>query len=150
AADVAEVRIRGTSHTYRSMANAATRRYPKNAETAGHSSFYTTAIAILDRAVGPEQFSEEKIKDPRVRELADKISVEADPKLEEFVSPGVVEITTKKGEKYRCEVLRPKGHPMNPMTDADVEEKFRSMAGKFMDDRHMSRIVDTVYNLEKL
>ena len=39
---------------------------------------------------------------------------------------------------------------MNPMTDADVEEKFRSMAGKFMDEKQMGRIMDTVYNLEQL
>ncbi|MBI2988366.1 MAG: MmgE/PrpD family protein, partial [Deltaproteobacteria bacterium] len=45
---------------------------------------------------------------------------------------------------------RPKGHPMNPMTDADIEEKFRSMAGKFMGEQQMRQIIDTVYNLEKL
>jgi len=150
AEDIAEVKVKTTSETYRRMANPATRRYPKTKYTADHSSYYATAIAILDRAVGPEQFSDEKLRDPRVRGLADKIFVELDPKLDEFSSPGIVEITSKKGEKYRCQVLQPKGHPMNPMTDADVEEKFRSMAGKFMDEKQMRQVVDTVYNLEKL
>ncbi|MBI2988437.1 MAG: MmgE/PrpD family protein [Deltaproteobacteria bacterium] len=150
AEDVAEVRIKTTLHTYRRQANPATRRYPKTKYTADHSCYYTTAIAILDRAVGPEQYSDEKLRDPRVRELADKVFVEADPELEKFASPGIVEITTKKGEKYRCEVFQPKGHPMNPMTDADVEEKFRSMAGKLMNEKQMRQIIDAVYNLEKL
>ncbi len=148
--DVAEVRIKSTSRVYRQMGNPATRRYPKTTYTADHSSYYTTAIAILEGAVGPEQFSDEKLRDPKVRELADKVFVEADPKLDEFCSPGIVEITTKKGEKYCCQVLEPKGHPMNPMTDADVEQKFRSMASKFMNERQMSRIIDVVYNLENL
>jgi hypothetical protein len=39
---------------------------------------------------------------------------------------------------------------MNPVTDADLEEKFRSMAGKFMDESQMSHIIDSIYNLEKL
>ena len=39
---------------------------------------------------------------------------------------------------------------MNPMTDADVEEKFRSMAGKLMVEEQMRQIIDTVYNLDKL
>ncbi len=148
--DVAEIRIKTNSLAYQVLANSETRRYPKTKYTADHSSYYCTAVAILDRAVGPEQFSDERLQDPRVRELADKIFVEPDPKLDEFVSPGIVEIITKKDQKYRCQVLQPKGHPMNPMTDADVEEKFRSMVGKFMGEKQMRQIIDTVYNLEKL
>ncbi|MBI2988810.1 MAG: MmgE/PrpD family protein [Deltaproteobacteria bacterium] len=52
--------------------------------TADHSSYYCTAVAILERAVGPDQFTEEKLRDPRVRELIDKVVVEPDPELEEF------------------------------------------------------------------
>ena len=148
--EIAEVRINTTSHDYRRHASHATRRYPKTKYTADHSLYYTTAVAILDRALGPDQFSEEKLRDPTVQELADKVFVEADPKLDGFIFSGIVEITTNEGEKYRCEVLRPKGHPMNPMTDAGVEEKFRSMAGKLIGEHQMSQIVDTVYNLEKL
>ncbi len=148
--DVEKVRIKATSHGHRREASPATRRYPKTKYTADHSSYYATAIAILDRAVGPEQFSDEKLQDPRVRELADKVFVEPDTKLDEFMSSAIVEITTKKGEKYSSQVLQPKGHPMNPMIGADVEQKFRSMASKFMDEKQMSRIIDTIYNLEKL
>ncbi len=150
AEDVAEVRIKSSPRVYELMANHETRRYPKTKETADHSSYYTTAIAIIDRAVGPEQHSDEKLRDPRVRELIGKIIVEPDPKLEKFLFSGIAEITTKKGEKYSCEVLHPKGHPMNPMTDADVEGKFRSMAGKFMGEKQMSEVITTIYNLDKL
>jgi 2-methylcitrate dehydratase len=147
--DVAEVRIRTNSHVYERHGNPG-RRDPKSKYSADHSCYYQTAVAVLDRAVGPEQFSDEKLRDPRVREMADKIFVEPDPKTDEFLSSGIVEITTKKGQKYTCQVLHPKGHPMNPMTDADLEEKFRSMAGKLMGEQQMGRIIDTVYNLEKL
>jgi 2-methylcitrate dehydratase len=132
------------------LADPVKRRHPNNKYTADHSLYYTTAVAIVDRAVGPEQFSEQKLWDPRVRELLDKISVEADPSLEEFSSPGIAEITTKKGEKYSCAIRHPKGHPMNPVTDADLEEKFRSMAAKFMDESQMNHVIDCIYNLENL
>ena len=39
---------------------------------------------------------------------------------------------------------------MNPMTDADIEAKFRSMAGKFMGEQQMSQIIDSVRDLEKV
>ena len=147
--DVAEVKIKTNSYNYR-LADPVKRRHPNNKYTADHSLYYTTAVAVVDRAVGPEQFSEQKLWDPRVRELLDKVVVEPDPSLEEFSSPGIAEITTKKGEKYRCEIHHPKGHPMNPVTDADLEEKFRSMASEFMDENQMSRVIDAIYNLEKL
>jgi 2-methylcitrate dehydratase len=85
-----------------------------------------------------------------VRELSDKVFVERDPELEKFHDPGIVEIFTKKGQKYRCEFFQPKGHPMNPITDADIEEKFRSMASKFMGEKQMSEIITAIYNLDKL
>jgi len=147
AEDVAEVRLRTRPRTYERV---ATHRYPKTKDTADHSCYYTTAIAIFDRAVGPDQLSDEKLRDFRVRELADKVFVEADPKLEESGAPDVTEITTKNGKKYSHQVGHPNGHPMNPMTDADVEEKFRSMARKFMIEQRTNQIIDAVYNLEKV
>ncbi|MBI2987665.1 MAG: MmgE/PrpD family protein [Deltaproteobacteria bacterium] len=148
--DVAEITIKSNSVVGWHMSDAATHKYPKNVETAGHSAYYLAAIAFLDRAVEPEQFSDQKLRDPKVRELIDKVSIEPARQLDKYSSPGIVEIITKKGQKYRCEVLQPKGHPMNPMSDADVERKFRSMAGKFMGEKQMRQIIDTVYNLEKL
>ncbi len=155
AEDVAEVKIKTTALAYRILCNPQTRRYPENTYTADHSAYYCTAVAILDRAVGPDQFSDEKVRDPRIRELAKRISIGPDPKLDEVSSfggsgPAIVQIITKNGQNYTCEVLRPKGHPMNAATEADVEEKFRSMAGKFMGGEQMAKIVDTVSNLETL
>ena len=150
AEDVAEVKIKTNSHTQRILANPKARRYPKTKETADHSAYYCAAVAILDRAVGLDQFADEKLQDTRVHELMDKVVIESEPRLEKLVNPALVEITTKKGEKYSCEVLHPKGTPMNPMTDADVEEKFRGYAKKFVGEKQMSGIIDTVYNLEKL
>src|SRR5262245_5222995 len=150
AEDVAEIRTKTTSDNYRRHCDPATRRYPTTKETADHSLYYCTAVAILERAVGPEQFSDEKLRDPRVRELADKVFVEPDIRLDEFHSPGIAEIITQRGQKFTCEILRPKGHPMNPMTDADIEHKFRSMAANFFGERQMSEIIRTIYGLDKL
>lgn len=149
--DIAEIKIRHGSVVHEHMTDSTTHKYPKTMETASHSVYYLTAIAVLDRAVGPDQYSDEKVKDPRVRELIDKVVLVLEPELDQrSPSGGAAEITIKGGEKYSLRVERPKGHPMNPMTDADVEEKFRSMAGKFMNEKQMSKVITTIYNLEKL
>ena len=148
--DVAEIRVKTLSHIYRREANSPERQVPNNKYTADHSCRYVTAIAIMDRAVGPEQFSDEKLRHPQVRQLINKIVVEPDPELDGFHSPGIVEITTNKEKRYSCRVVHPKGHPMNPMTNADVEAKFTNLAGNFMPEYQMRRIIDTVHNLEKV
>ena len=148
--DIAAVRVKTLSHIYRREADSPERQYPDNRYTADHSCRYTTAIAILDKEVGPEQFSEDKLRDPRVRELIDKITVEPAPELDGFHSPGIVEIKTRKGEQHSHRVVHPKGHPMNPMTEADVAHKFRTLAGKLMEEKQMREIVDTAYALENL
>jgi 2-methylcitrate dehydratase len=148
--DVAHIKIRTMSHIYRRELDSPERQYPNNKYTADHSCRYVVAVAILDRAVGPEQFSEEKLRDPRVRDLIGKITVEPDAELDGFHSPGIAEIRTRQGADYSCRVVHPKGHPMNPMAEDDVEEKFRRLAGKLMSGVQMSRIVDAVYDLEKV
>ena len=59
-------------------------------------------------------------------------------------------VDVKDGRTYRCEVTYPKGHPRNPMTDAEIVDKFRSMAVKVMDEKQVTKVVRTVFELERL
>jgi 2-methylcitrate dehydratase len=126
------------------------KRIPTNKETADHSSYYITAIAIVDRRVGANQYNPQKLKNPKVLELIDKVSIEADPSLDHFGSAGTTEIRLKNGETYKKRVERPKGHPDNPMTDKDLEDKFRSMAEKYMTEGQIKKAIATIYAMEKL
>lgn len=147
--DVAEVRVT-TSKRCAEHTGDPVKKYPKNKETADHSSYYLTAIAIVDRAIGPDQFAPEKYSDPRVIELIEKVVLIGDPQLDKQRPAGSVEIITTKNERFACRVDYPRGHAKNPMTDAEVEAKFVSLAGKFMGVEALKRIVDTVFGLEKI
>ena len=126
------------------------KHYPKNKESADHSSYYCTARIILDRALGPAQYTPEKLQDPKVRELSNRIIFQADPELDHFGMAGISEITTKGGTTYRCRVDYPKGDPRNPMTDAELESKFRAMASEYMTETQIRKVIDGVDQLEKL
>jgi len=147
--DVAEVRIT-TSKRCAEHTGDPVKKYPKNKETADHSSYYLTAIAIIDRQIGPDQFTPEKYNDSRVRELIDKVILKGDPSLDKVRPAGISEITTKKGEKYSLRVDYPRGHAHNPMTDEEVVDKFTSMASRCMSDEYVKQVIDTVFELEKL
>jgi len=147
--DVAEIRIT-TSKRCAEHTGDPVKKYPGNKETADHSSYYLTAIAIMDRQIGPGQFTQEKYRDPKVLELIDKVILHGDPHLDKARPAGISEIITKKGKTYRLRVDHPRGHARNPMTDQEVIDKFCDMASVYMDDGHMNRLVETVFSLDKL
>ena len=126
------------------------KKYPKNKETADHSSYYLTAIAIIDRQIGPDQFKPEKYRDPLVLELIDKVVLIGDPSLDKARPAGISKIKTKSGKEYELRVDFPRGHARNPMTDEEVIAKFSDMASKCMDERKMKKIIDVVFDLENL
>ncbi len=126
------------------------KKYPKNKETADHSSYYLTAIAILDHQIGPNQFTPEKYGDPRVIDLIGKVSLTGDPALDKARPAGISEILTKDGRRLRIRVDYPRGHAKNPMTDEEITAKFTDLASGRMSDNHMNRLIESVFAFEKL
>jgi 2-methylcitrate dehydratase len=147
--DVAAIHIT-TSKRCAEHTGDPVKKYPRNKETADHSSYYLTAIAIIDRQIGPDQFTSEKYSDPRVRNLIDKVILKGDPSLDKARPAGISEIITKDGQNYSLRVDYPRGHARDPMTDDEIVDKFKTMASRYMDKKHMDRLINTVFELDKL
>ncbi len=147
--DVASIRIT-TSKRCADHTGDPVKKYPRNKETADHSSFWLTAIAILERAIGPDQFKPEKYTDPRAMDLIEKITLVGDPSLDKERPAGISEITLKDGRVLKKRVDHPRGHARNPMTDEEVESKFRSMASRVMPRAQMDRLIETIWRLDEL
>jgi len=147
--DVAYVRITAGTRPIEHTGDPA-KKYPTNKETADHSSYYLTAIAILDRTVGPEQYQPWKYKEPRVLQLIDKITLEIDPEMDKLPRSGMSEIVTKDGKHYKEKVDYPRGDPKNAMSDGDLEQKFTAMASKFMDSKQIESIIQSIYRIDTL
>jgi 2-methylcitrate dehydratase len=147
--DVDRVRVTAGTRPIEHTGDPA-KKYPTNKETADHSSYFLTAIAIVDRTVGPEQYQPSKYNDPRVLQLIDKITLEIDPEMDKLPRSGMSEIVTKDGKSYTARIDYPKGHPKNPMSDHELEAKFKSMASKYMTNIRMEKIIQMIYQLENL
>jgi 2-methylcitrate dehydratase PrpD len=52
----------------------------------------------------------------------------ADRPVTESFERGTIDVTLKGGEHRRAAVLTPRGHPDAPLSDAELEEKFRDCA----------------------
>jgi 2-methylcitrate dehydratase len=147
--DIAQVRILAGSRDILHTGNPS-KKYPYNKESADHSSYYLTAVAIVDREVGPKQYTSEKYNDQVIRELIDKVVMEADPSLDSFISAGISEITTVHGKRFTCKVEHPKGTPQNPMSDEDLVKKFSSMASRYFPAEHEEQIIKMIWELDRL
>jgi len=147
--DISQIRIT-TSQRCAEHTGDPVKKYPKNKETADHSSYYLTAIAVIDREIGPDQFTPEKYRDPRVLELIDKVTLTGDPSLDKARPAGISEIITKDGQKYRLRVDHPRGHARNPMTDEEIIDKFKSMVSAHMEENHMKQTIEAVFELENM
>jgi 2-methylcitrate dehydratase len=147
--DIVEIRIT-TSKRCAEHTGDPVKKYPKNKETADHSSYYLTAIAVTDHQIGPAQFRPEKFQDPRVLALIDKVVLQGDPRLDKARPAGISEIITKQGNRHQCRVDYPRGHARNPMTDEEIVDKFRSMAKWRMREAEMKRLIETIWGLDEL
>lgn len=100
---------------------------PETRETADHSMPYCIARAFLDGEMTLRQFRKEKIKSQRVREFMECIEVTENPTFTESYGGDFAHRMTvhTSDDTIVHEVRYPKGHYENPLTDAEVTEKFR-------------------------
>lgn len=147
AEDIASVKIRApireALHT-----TTFSKKYPRNAESADHSAFYANAHAIKYRAFGPDAFECERFSDPTILDLIEKITVEPDPDLGKFSAKGISEIVTKDGRSFskRIDILH--GSSDDPLSDGELEDKFKHTASKYLDAERIQEIIDKVWKLE--
>ena len=130
----------------------------RDATTAAEALFslpYTVASALVRGQVVLEDFTPEAIQDPGVREIAQKITPVVDEEIEKQcgrgMGPAVVEVSLKNGRRTSRRVDRVKGHPQNPMSMEECEEKFRGClhsSAKPLGERKASALIQALRNLE--
>ena len=59
-------------------------------------------------------------------------------------------MTTKSGKKFVREIRYGKGHPNNPLSDKEIEGKFRRMADPLLGASQVTRIFERLWKLEEI
>jgi 2-methylcitrate dehydratase len=149
--DVTEVRVFTIKRAVDILADPS-KYHPTEKETADHSMPYCVGAAVIDKMVTPLQFLPERIADPELINFIQKIKVEADDELEaKFpgLQPARVELTLRSGETLAQSVDYAQGDPRQPMTDADLMDKFYGLTKAHMTDKHRRKIAADIAQLEK-
>jgi 2-methylcitrate dehydratase len=56
---------------------------------------------------------------------------------------------TTDGQTFSKQLDYPKGDPRNPLSDAEIEEKFRALAEGVLSVKAQDKLMDAIWNLEK-
>ncbi|MCX6170742.1 MAG: MmgE/PrpD family protein [Ignavibacteriales bacterium] len=126
---------------------------PESRETADHSLPYCIAAAIVDRKITTQSFSDEKMKDPRIWEVIDKIKGVASQEFENMFpekQPSKVVIKIKDGREFSEYLEYPKGDPREPMTMEDLENKFNSLSDNILSKKRQKEIKNMIFDCDKL
>jgi 2-methylcitrate dehydratase PrpD len=103
----------------------------KGISSAKLSTPFAVALAIVKGSAGYADYNETNMEDYNIKMLTRRVSVIEDEHLT-AQSPAIrgarVTIYLKEGKEYEASCLYPKGEPENPLTQRELEEKFRGLA----------------------
>jgi 2-methylcitrate dehydratase len=129
---------------------------PVTRESADHSIAYAIAVALADGELTVDSFGERRLDDPSLRPLMQKIVAQEDPRLTREHAgelprwPSRVDIDLADGRRLSSESGPPKGHPLNPLSDAELETKYWRMAERALPRPDAQRLLDTLWSLPTL
>jgi 2-methylcitrate dehydratase PrpD len=120
---------------------------PESVVDAQFSMPFGAAVAAMDGAAGLDQFTLEKVRSPKIRELMNKVALVKDARIEETFPtewPARVVIETENGQRHEKLVRYPKGDPENPLTWDEMTAKFRSLAGTVLSPERCDEIIEAI------
>jgi len=117
-----------------------------------HCAQYVLPVAAVRGKIEPGDILEDRRSDPRIRDLASRTRLVGDPAMDAWPAqaPAVVEVTTRDGRTLTARVDWAKGRRENPMTRAQLEQKFMDLATTRMPRAAAQHLMETVYGLDRL
>jgi 2-methylcitrate dehydratase PrpD len=108
---------------------------------------FGAAVAALEGAAGLAQFTVEKARSPKIRELMNKVVLVKDPRIEETFPqewPARVTIELESGKRHEKLIRYPQGDPENPLSWDEMAAKFRALAGAVLSPQRCDEIIAAI------
>ena len=151
--EIQEINIQVSRSAIKIMADSPDKWRPQTHETADHSIPYAVSLVLMYGRIEPEYYEDPYLHDQRLLDLVNRVkcmpSDEADRSEHEF-NLCELEIVLKSGERKTVRVEYHRGHFKNPMTDGEMEEKFRSMAQKHLFADRVDSLLRQLWALESV
>jgi len=132
---------------------------PKTADEGKFSDQFCAAVALTKRRASIEEFTDEVVNDPKIRELIKKTTLITDSELSEDgyalssdkgPTKTRVTITLKNGQKLSEVISIAKGAPQRRLSIEEVTEKYESCAKYALQHDDITKSIELVMKLEKM
>lgn len=126
---------------------------PATRETADHSIPYCVLAALIDGGITEASFEESRIRDQRIGRLLERTTMRENPAFtrahpEEWSCR--VELAGRGGKRKSAEARFFKGHAKRPLSDQEIEQKFRGLAQKALPRARIDGILKKTWALEAI
>jgi aconitate decarboxylase len=148
--DVASVFIETTEMVHR---HCGWPYVPAETITAQMNLPYTAAVTLLEGNAFVDQYTDEKLRDPTIIDLANRVEVVVAPDLDALGPHEMravrVTVKMKSGEELKESQTYRSGHWKNPLSDEALKAKFRDLAGRYLTADAVKEVETIVTTLEK-
>lgn len=120
-----------------------------------HNLQYVISVAANRGTVRFEDIiNDRRLEDTRIKDFHDRITVEGDRSLDEAAGPGqsvasTVTLTTRVGDCFSRHVTHPRGAAENPLTDEELQQKFRQLTTGTISPETAQAIHAAVFGIEQ-
>ncbi|AET67314.1 uncharacterized protein involved in propionate catabolism [Desulfosporosinus orientis DSM 765] len=114
---------------------------------------FCVALAAKQRKAGLNDFNQQTLVDPVIRDLMSRVQLMEDPEITALYPakwPALVEITDSEGKMFSQRTDYPAGDPENPVSQRDLEQKFRELASAHFGVARVQELVLLISQLEDL
>jgi 2-methylcitrate dehydratase len=110
------------------------------------------AVTLADGELTERQFTAERLADPVLSALVQRVKVERHEELSARypeATGNIVTVRLRGGRALSERVDYPRGHARNPLTDAEVETKFHALADPRLGRKRADAVLAWLWRLEE-
>lgn len=127
---------------------------PRTVFEAQFSLPFVVAVAFLGYRPGFDWLSEERLADPRIQALMERVETTADPEMSAWYETdgqmaAEVTATLSDGRQFSASTDHPRGEPENPMSKSAIEQKYLQLTEPVLGESAAQSLKDTVSTLPK-
>ena len=117
-----------------------------------HCAQYIMAVAAVRRQIDSDTITTDlRLTDPLIRDVSQRTHLIGDPAVDALgVGSAIVEVRTRDGRLVREAVRHWRGHAENPLSRAEIEEKFIRLATTRIRAERAERLLTLINNLDGL
>jgi 2-methylcitrate dehydratase len=150
--DIEAIDIETYHMTYSEIGSEPEKWNPQTRETADHSLPYLLALGLVDGFVKADSFTPERMRDPKLHAIMQKIKIaENDAYTAQFPAKLMTKFNVRVRGGKHMELLAqyPKGHQLNPMSDAEIDLKFTNLCEPLMDAAQCKSLLAALHTIDQ-